>query len=117
DLVAREIGLDALEPFSCLAAQHAFRDSITGQGLAGEIVIGRIAHILHDAGVNIAKVDKPGWQHVAGVRWGREDEKKREDILEAANQALVMAEPDPAIDKASQDIRSHLKALIRCASQ
>src|SRR5215471_10081689 len=111
DMVTREIGLDTLEPFSCLAAQHAFRGPITGQGLASEIVSSRIANVLYDAGVNIAKVDKPGWQHVAGVRGGCEGEKKKESVSEAANQALVTAEPDTA----SQDIQSHLRpSFVLC---
>ncbi len=68
EVFVRKIGLHAPERLGRLAAQHAFAGFVAGERAAGEIVGGGVAHVLRDAGVDVAQIDKTGRQHVAGVQ-------------------------------------------------
>ena len=55
---AREVGLHAGKRLRHVAPQHAFGGIVAGQGTPGEIVYARIAHVLDDAGRDIAQIDE-----------------------------------------------------------
>src|SRR5215475_8281174 len=65
-ILARKVGLYPLERFRGLTAQNAFAGTVTGQGMAGEVVRGCITDVLLDAGIYITQINEPGWQHIAG---------------------------------------------------
>jgi hypothetical protein len=64
----RQISLDAGKRGRHVAAQHAFCDVVAGQGSAVDIVVAGIAHVLLDAGVDIAQIDKARRQPIARCR-------------------------------------------------
>ncbi len=84
EVFVRKVGLHELERFGRLAAQDAFGSAIAGERVAGEIVGRRIAHVLRDAGVDVAQVDEAGRQHVAGVS-GQGEEEGEEGVEEGTD--------------------------------
>jgi hypothetical protein len=60
--------LHAFERFRHRAPQHAFGGAVTGQRPADEVVMRGIAHVLGDAGLDIAQIDEARRQGVARGR-------------------------------------------------
>ncbi len=88
-----EIGLHQFERVGCLAAQDAFAGSVAGERVAGEIVGGRIAHVLRDAGVDVAQIDKAGREHLARVQGRGEEEGEEEGEYRRTSMCLSLSSP------------------------
>src|SRR5262245_26854645 len=65
---AREVGLHALERFSCLSAQDTFGGAIAREEAAGEVIARCVSDILMDGWIHIAQIDKARRQHLSRER-------------------------------------------------